>query len=1114
MRAWIRRGVLAALAVVGVALLALVLWVASGLPVSLNALRPSLAAAASEALGRTVEIGGGVHLVPALWPTLGVETIQVANPPGFEAESLAQVAGARGQISLPALLRGELQIGELHIEGARIAFETTPDGRNNWTFEAAPTPEPPGSTPTEELLAIRSIALQDVAVAYREGSSGRDYHLTIDALTGSLAPDELKAVFAGRVNGQPYELTLRKDRLVELSRLYESWDLDVEGRVAGVVLAGAVRIDARSHETGMDLSVEAQAGEIGPLVEMLTGREDVRGRFGRLALHATTSGADLHQWADATELDLELGEAALSYGNEPGARPVGFTLAQATLRVARGGPVVVTAEGSLRDQPARGTFEGAKVINLLDGPPWPVALEARGAGATVRMVGRLGDPARRDVPHRVRLEIDGSRLGDLAPWLGVPEQAPAAYRLHGDLEVGSEGFALSSASFALGRTRATGSLAWLGAGPGGRPVARVEATVLDVEELEQNLVEAEEEDDDEPGLTIDCPILPERIAVPDADLEVRIERMVLDPSDARGVAFSWQMREGRVEAAPFRARYGGVDLGGELDVDLTGSAPALALRAGTGAVDLGELGRALGLVANLDARASRVSVDLLVRGHTGRELLSSATFDAVAEDGAWEIVTDTVRETLPFRRVSFEGRPGAPIVAEFAGELRSAPLAISAEVPALVELALPGSVFPARIRAESGRTRLVLDMQLDLPIRYAQGDVAFHLQGERLSDLGPLLGASLPPFGPYEARGNASRRDGRYQTALDLRVRESELSGTVDLDSAGPRPRVVARLEARTVQLADFRRETSPSAAPPSNTESLRRVEPFLSRRVLRAFDAEASIRVGELLSGADSLGGGDLHATLRDGRLVIDPLEVDFPGGEVHLEISIEPGEDDVAASLRAHVDHFDYGILARRFDPRSKDRGTLSLEADIESRGPDLATLVPGANGWLAVDVRPESLEAGVLELWGVNVMRATLRLLNPFVRPSVNCAVALAEIDDGLLESRLILLDTTSMQVRGSGHTDLRTGDLRFEFRPRPKQSGVLTLALPVVVEGTLRDFEARIRPEGPLRMLLRWTRDAIRMPLERRFRRELPADDSAACSNALDGARVRYAATAAP
>ncbi len=1093
--------------------------------IRLDRMRPSLEATAADALGRELEIRGDLGVTLSFWPTLVMRRVRIGNPEGFSDDDFAHLGEVRAQVALLPLLRGDLRIGELAVEGARIELETTAGGRNNWAFATArgsgvsePTQEAGSgvSEPTQEAeadggapLEIRSLVLRDVRALYREGSRDRDYRLGIRSLRGSLAPEALRLVVSGDLNGRAYELKLRSDHFLEIWQAYEPFDLELSGRLAGVPVVGRGRLDVKSRETSLELHLQASDAEIGELAEWLTGREDVEGRVGRLDVRANTIGADLGQWVEAAEVDLQLVAGALSYGNAAGARPVGFSVADARLGVGPGGPLRGRASGALLGVPARLDVEGGRLAALLAPEPWPLRIEGSGAGAQLRLEGVRSSGGS---PHRFRLELDADRVGELAPWLGVPEGAPAALHVRGDLELAARGFRLSNASFGLGRTRAEGALAWLAGDGSSRPVLDLRIATLDAGELGDNLVG--EQDADEPaapGLTLDSPILPEAIRIASADLDVRVARLFGDPTDVTDIAFSVRLRGGRADDVPLAARYAGVGLRGELDLDLGSAVPTAELQLATGEVDLGRVARALGLASDLQARARRLSLGLQLRGRTTRELLSESSFLATAEDGYWKVDADLLDTGLDFQRVTLQAESGGAVVSEFSGELRAVPVSLRLELPSLIDLAVPDQVFPARASAESKGARLDLDLRLRLPVERAEGDVAFELTGERVADLGPLLGVSLPPFGPYAIRGVARGHRGKaYATTVDVRVRETQVSGDVRIDATGRRPAASVSLEAAQIQLADFEYDGwSPSrGGRPRDTgggAATEPVDPILSHTVLQGFDAELRVEVGEVRSGADSLGRGRLQATVRDGRLVVDPLQLGVPGGEVIVALQVEPGPDEVQTAFRAQLERFDYGILARRINPEARTRGRVDLDVDVRARGPDLASLAPGADGWIEFAAVPEDMSATAFNFWGLNLLNATIRLLNPVSRSRVNCMVGAFGIEAGFLESRALLIDTTDLQIHGAGHVDFGTRDLRFEFRPRPKQIQVLGLAVPVVAEGTLTDFRTRLRPGGPIRGLVRQGVNAVRMPFERLLGRGLAADGHSACWSALEAAR---------
>ena len=85
------------------------------------------------------------------------------------------------------------------------------------------------------------------------------------------------------------------------------------------------------------------------------------------------------------------------------------------------------------------------------------------------------------------------------------------------------------------------------------------------------------------------------------------------------------------------------------------------------------------------------------------------------------------------------------------------------------------------------------------------------------------------------------------------------------------------------------------------------------------SLDAHLTLNIEQVLSGDDMLGKGSLVATLEDGRLSLDPIHIDIPGGTIDFTLTIMPSETDVDFTIAADVDQLDYGILARRIDPKS---------------------------------------------------------------------------------------------------------------------------------------------------------------------------------------------------
>ncbi len=161
---------IALLAAGGLLALLLLAAVALVLFVDVNALKPRLEAAASDALGMEVRIGGrlGIGLFPGFH--IAVEDVGIRNRGADVASAKETTLG----IELLPLLHKELRIVKIGMKRPRISIEQDPDGKFN--FE---TPEGEAGKKTAEepegmrfSLYVAKITLSDGALFYANKKTG------------------------------------------------------------------------------------------------------------------------------------------------------------------------------------------------------------------------------------------------------------------------------------------------------------------------------------------------------------------------------------------------------------------------------------------------------------------------------------------------------------------------------------------------------------------------------------------------------------------------------------------------------------------------------------------------------------------------------------------------------------------------------------------------------------------------------------------------------------------------------------------------------------------------------------------------------------------------------
>jgi hypothetical protein len=185
---------------------------------------------------------------------------------------------------------------------------------------------------------------------------------------------------------------------------------------------------------------------------------------------------------------------------------------------------------------------------------------------------------------------------------------------------------------------------------------------------------------------------------------------------------------------------------------------------------------------------------------------------------------------------------------------------------------------------------------------------------------------------------------------------------------------------------------------------------------------------------------------------------------------------------------------------DPEADMAGWLSLDLDVEGEAPENANLLAHANGHLDFLAAPENIETDVFDLWAVSLLKFILPRLDPGPRSTLNCVVARFDLEDGVMDEKALLLDTTEMVVRGDASVDFGKERIRARLTPEPKKAEFLSLQTRVEVKGSFDDFGIGVPPEELVATVLRFVTSVVLVPVQRVFAGSLPADGEQACLSA--------------
>lgn len=444
------------------------------------------------------------------------------------------------------------------------------------------------------------------------------------------------------------------------------------------------------------------------------------------------------------------------------------------------------------------------------------------------------------------------------------------------------------------------------------------------------------------------------------------------------------------------------------------------------------------------------------------------------------------------------------------GSVDATPVVVRAKSSTLDDFVRDSTRVPLSVEARAADAVLRLAGEARLPLGRG-GQLTLDAAGERLDSLSALAGVSLPRWGPWSVSGPVEQTATGYRLEhLAIQVGDSRLTGSATLDLAGPRPELDLRVRASRIQLDDLPLAPRPDASPaPLTVGTLRgyasdaatQTERALSAAFLRRFDAEVDVAVDEVLSGTDRLGDGTLRMQLLDGQLHVSLAQVNLPGGTARMSGTYDPVREGVALVVRAHVERFDYGILARRRWPATDVEGLFSLDLELTSTAHSLNAVLPSANGRLDVAVWPKNLGARQVDLWVINLFRRLLPVIDRGAPSVFNCAVGRFDVAGGTLTEDIFVFDTSRTRVSGTGSLDFATERIDFRFSPRTKRLQLLSLETPVRVTGTFDDFSVGVFPGDVFAAITRFFSSVIVVPLQTLFGGGIPIDGRDVCADPM-------------
>ncbi len=224
----------------------------------------------------------------------------------------------------------------------------------------------------------------------------------------------------------------------------------------------------------------------------------------------------------------------------------------------------------------------------------------------------------------------------------------------------------------------------------------------------------------------------------------------------------------------------------------------------------------------------------------------------------------------------------------------------------------------------------------------------------------------------------------------------------------------------------------------------------------LDAVDIDFSLDDLELVREGENTKIPSAHILLKQGSLKLDPIEMTYEdaklSGYVHLDRDTRPALD-----TRLSLENIDLARFLQDFRFRDFYEGSFDMALDISTQGGSLRQMASDLDGDLVIFISDASISGVDLQLRITDVLLGALPWLKREDDVVINCAMGEMAAENGVVDVRLLYLDSKQLRMMGGGTIDLRDETYDLRLSPRPRGTRIFAHNIDLLVTGPLKNPE---------------------------------------------------------
>jgi AsmA protein len=446
----------------------------------------------------------------------------------------------------------------------------------------------------------------------------------------------------------------------------------------------------------------------------------------------------------------------------------------------------------------------------------------------------------------------------------------------------------------------------------------------------------------------------------------------------------------------------------------------------------------------------------------GRMLVDDGEVDYIDRGESTALHATLSTAPIPARQGAPAGQAG-DLTFQVKGQFKGLPLSARGSGGSALAWRDETQPYPLQVQGTLGRTQVQAEGTVTSLRLWKAADLRLRLQGDSLAALFPITGVLLPPTPAFRAEGRLIRDVASWRfESFSGQIGHSLVAGTLQVLTGGERPALSGDLRFQRLDLADLKPAVGAQSAEtqplPSGADRTRVLPALpLDTGQWGGLDADIAFQALTLVAGkALNLSDLKTRILLKDSRLSLEPLAFGWAGGTVQGRLAVDarqqPPQGQVALQLRGLQLGKALGPLLPASAAGVARMGQLDSDAELQGSGPSVGTMLGSAKGRLSLRAQDGQISRLMMEASGLHLLEILQLKLSGDQVIAMPCAVAVFDIEQGLMRARSLVMDTAVNTLQGTGTISLAKEELDLTIVPRTKVSSLVALRAPVHVRGT--------------------------------------------------------------